>query len=58
MESLEEGTVGEVHLKGKVTERPSVRPSKFFGLWKDRKDIKDGLSYTRALRDKVRYGHG
>jgi predicted DNA-binding antitoxin AbrB/MazE fold protein len=55
-EIIEEGTVGEVriHRKKKNT-RPSVRASEFFGLWKNRKDIKDGLSYVVKLRNESRY---
>ena len=26
-----------------------------FGLWKDREDISDGISYVRNLRDQHRY---
>ena len=53
-ETIEEGAVGEVRLRGK-NGRSSVRSSEFFGLWKNRKDIKDGLSYVRKLRDEARY---
>jgi predicted DNA-binding antitoxin AbrB/MazE fold protein len=53
--SLVEGTMGEVQVTETRPPRPSVRSSEFFGLWKDRQDIKDGLSYTRKLRSKVRY---
>jgi len=51
---LEDGTMGEVHVEA-THKRPSVRSSEFFGLWKNREDITDGLSYTRALRSKSRY---
>lgn len=51
---LEDGTMGEVHVET-TRKRPSVRSSEFFGLWKNRKDITDGLSYTRSLRSKSRY---
>jgi predicted DNA-binding antitoxin AbrB/MazE fold protein len=53
-ELIEEGAVGEVHIQQKKA-RPSVRASEFFGLWKNRKDIKDGLSYVRKLRSESRY---
>lgn len=53
-EAIEEGAVGEVRIQQK-NGRPSVRASEFFGLWKNRKDIKDGLSYVRKLRSKARY---
>ena len=56
---LREGAIGEVHVDGERVEttnkRPSVRSSEFFGLWKNRKDIDDGLSYVRAPRSKSRY---
>jgi predicted DNA-binding antitoxin AbrB/MazE fold protein len=55
-EVIEEGAVGEVRIqRKKKTRRPSVRASEFFGLWKNRKDIKDGLSYVRKLRNESRY---
>lgn len=52
---IEEGTVGEVRIhRKKKNARPSVRTSEFFGLWENRKDIKDGLSYVRKLRNESR----
>lgn len=55
-ELIEEGAVGEVRIQRKKKKaRPSVRASEFFGLWKNRKDIKDGLSYVRKLRNESRY---
>ena len=53
-EPIEEGAVGEVRIQQK-NGRPSVRASEFFGLWRDRKDIKDGLSYVQRLRSRARY---
>lgn len=56
---LKEGAVGEVHVDEVPIEatrkRPSVRSSEFFGLWKNRKDMDDGLSYVRTPRSKSRY---
>lgn len=56
---LKEGAMGEVRVDESDVEpthkRPSVRSSEFFGLWKDRKDMVDGLSYIRTLRSKSRY---
>jgi len=56
---LKEGAIGEVHVDEMHIEatnkRPSVRSSEFFGLWRNRKNIDDGLSYVRALRSKTRY---
>lgn len=55
-EVIEEGAVGEVRIKReKRNVRPSMRESEFFGLWKNRKDIKDGASYVRKLRSESRY---
>ena len=55
IDTIEEGIIAEVRVTETRTRRPSVRSSEFFGLWKDRQDIKDGLSYTRELRSKARY---
>jgi len=58
-EMLKEGAIGEVHVDdahvAPTGNRPSVKSSEFFGLWKNRKDIGDGLSYVRELRSKSRY---
>jgi predicted DNA-binding antitoxin AbrB/MazE fold protein len=55
-EVIEEGAEGEVRIQRKKKNgRPSVRASEFFGLWKNRTDIKDGLSYVRKLRNESRY---
>ena len=55
--SVKEGAIGEVRLKETQTpeKRVSVRSSEFFGLWKDREDVGDGLSYIRKLRSQKRY---
>ncbi|MGI9064955.1 MAG: antitoxin AF2212-like protein [Pyrinomonadaceae bacterium] len=53
-ERIQEGAEGEVHLR-RQNGRPSVRSSEFFGLWKDRKDIRGGLAYVRKLRSEPRY---
>ena len=59
LRKLKEGAIGEVHVDEAHAEqarkRPSVRSSEFFGLWKNRRDINDGLSYVRNLRSKSRY---
>jgi predicted DNA-binding antitoxin AbrB/MazE fold protein len=55
---LKAGAIGEVHVDEVPIEatrkRPSVRSSEFFGLWKNRKDMDDGLSYVRTPRSKSR----
>jgi predicted DNA-binding antitoxin AbrB/MazE fold protein len=56
--SVKEGAIGEVRLKQeeeRPTRRVSVRSSEFFGLWKGRKELGNGLSYTRKLRSVRRY---
>lgn len=50
-ENIEEGAIGEVYIE----EKTPVRASEFFGLWKDRQEIKDGDSYVREIRRKSRY---
>lgn len=54
---MKEGTVVEVlvpeaHEQGKT--RRSIRDLPFFGIWKDRADIGDGVDYVNALRDNPR----
>lgn len=53
-EPIPEG-LDEVVVKIKKLDRSSVKSSKFFGLWKDREDIKDGLSYVTEIRRRSRY---
>ena len=55
--SVKEGAIGEVQIKETQTpeKRLSVRSSEFFGLWKDRKGLGNGLSYTKKMRSKTRY---
>ncbi len=55
--SVKDGAIGEVRLEEiqKPAKRVSVRSSEFFGLWKNRKELGNGLSYTRRLRTKTRY---
>jgi len=53
---LEEGTVVEIHVNGGNTARKpmSIRELGFVGMWADRADIKDGVSYVNSLRDNPR----
>ena len=54
---LEEGTIVEVYVSstpGAKAQR-SIRELGFVGMWKDRTDIKDGVSYVDDLRDNPRY---
>ena len=50
---LKEGTVVEVHVNNEETHgrASSIREFGFAGMWADRADIKDGLSYVNSLRD-------
>ena len=50
---LAEGTRVDVYLPPEAPrERPrSIRDTPFFGLWADRDDITDGVSYVNALRN-------
>jgi len=51
---LTEGTVVEIHASIPKKKRRSIREFAFVGMWKDRKDIPDGLSYVNRLRDNPR----
>jgi heat shock protein HspQ len=55
--AIEEGTVVEAHVPA-GSELPggrrSIRDLPFYGLWADRDDITDGVSYVNGLRDSPR----
>jgi predicted DNA-binding antitoxin AbrB/MazE fold protein len=54
---VKEGTVLEVHVPSEqepVSPKRSIKDLPFYGIWADRTDIEDGLSYVRNLRDKPR----
>ncbi len=53
---LKEGTVVEIHLnRGRNARKAlSIRELGFAGMWADRVDIKDGVSYVNRLRDRPR----
>ena len=53
---LKEGTVVEIHVNSGQTARKelSIRELGFAGMWADRADIKDGVSYVNSLRDSPR----
>jgi predicted DNA-binding antitoxin AbrB/MazE fold protein len=53
---LKEGTVEEIHVNsGETTSKPlSIRELGFAGMWADRAEIKDGVSYVDSLRDSPR----
>ena len=50
---LKEGTVVEVHVNSKQTSKKtsSIRELGFAGMWANRADIKDGVSYVNSIRD-------
>jgi predicted DNA-binding antitoxin AbrB/MazE fold protein len=55
--SIEEGTVVEVHLPNEAQtagRRKSIKDLPFYGMWADRDDIADGVSYVNALRNNPR----
>jgi predicted DNA-binding antitoxin AbrB/MazE fold protein len=55
--AIEEGTIVEVHLPGAgepPRKRQSIRDLPFYGMWADRDDITDGVSYVDNLRDNPR----
>jgi len=54
---IKEGTVVEVHVpveQQAARTRPSVKDLPFYGLWKDRADIGDGVGFVNKLRDNPR----
>jgi predicted DNA-binding antitoxin AbrB/MazE fold protein len=52
---LEEGTVVEVRVSQQEKAKPqSIRDLGFAGMWADRDDITDGVSYVNRLRENPR----
>jgi predicted DNA-binding antitoxin AbrB/MazE fold protein len=55
--AIQEGTVVEVHVPAE-SERPrkrrSIKDLPLYGMWADRDDITDGISYVNALRNHPR----
>jgi hypothetical protein len=52
--NLKEGTVLEIYLPSGRQKRILAESIPITGMWKDRKDIKDGVSYVDRLREKPR----
>ena len=51
-DELTEGTRVEVHVPVERSRRPkSVREFAAFGIWADRDDIPDGVTYVNRLRE-------
>lgn len=54
---IKEGTVVEVHVpveQRQADKRRSIKDLPFYGMWKDRADIGDGVEYVNKLRDNPR----
>jgi len=54
---IREGTVVEVRVPVDQSvggARRSIKDLPFFGMWKDRDDIRDGVEYVNRLRDNPR----
>ena len=51
-----EGTKIEVHgpVEARLKRHRSIQSLPFYGLWADRDDITDGVSYVNALRNNPR----
>jgi predicted DNA-binding antitoxin AbrB/MazE fold protein len=55
--NITEGTVVEVYVPSeqKATgQRRSIKELPFYGMWADRTDIRDGVSYVNKLRENPR----
>ena len=54
---MKEGTVVEVLIPAEreaADKRRSIKDLPFYGMWKDRTDIGDGVDYVNRLRDNPR----
>jgi len=54
---IKEGTVVEVLVPAErepAPRRRSIKELTFYGMWKDRSDIGDGIDYVNSLRDNPR----
>lgn len=54
---IEEGTIVEVRLPAQgepARRRQSIKELPFYGMWADRDDITDGVSYVDKLRNNPR----
>lgn len=53
--TIREGTVVEVHVPEATAPKPkSIRDFGFVGMWADRDDIQDGVTYVDRLPDNPR----
>ncbi len=54
---IKEGTVVEVLIpidQQRSNKRPSIKDLPFYGIWKDRSDLSDGIEFVNQLRDNPR----
>jgi predicted DNA-binding antitoxin AbrB/MazE fold protein len=52
---IEDGSIVEVYVpQGQKVKPRSIRDLGFTGMWADRDDITDGVSYVNRLRDNPR----
>ena len=54
---IKEGTVVEVLVPVEelaTRQRPSIKDLPFYGIWKDRADIGEGVDFVNKLRDDPR----
>jgi predicted DNA-binding antitoxin AbrB/MazE fold protein len=55
--TIKEGTIVEVRVPPegeRPTKRQSIKDLPFYGMWADRDDITDGVSFVNRLRDNPR----
>jgi predicted DNA-binding antitoxin AbrB/MazE fold protein len=55
--AIKEGTLVEIYVPVEnepARKRPSIRDLPFYGMWADRDDITDGVSYVNTLRNNPR----
>jgi len=54
--AIREGTVVQVHVStgSELGKRRSIKELPFYGMWADRDDIVDGVSYVDNLRNNPR----
>lgn len=55
--AIKEGTLVQVHVPVEAesgSKRRSIKDLQFYGMWADRDDIIDGVSYVNSLRNNPR----
>jgi hypothetical protein len=51
---LKEGTVLDIYVPSEAAARRPIASLPFAGMWKNRRDIGDGVAYVNELRDNPR----